>query len=216
VYDGNTNATLSAQDDRLSGDALALNFTAAFADRNVGTAKPVAINSITLSGTDASNYAVPAGATVTGTITQRALATWTATVSGNWSTASSWDALPDGNNVAAVAIPATAGLQVTYDLSSLNLASLSNAATLVVAGGGLKLGALTNTGSLVVANLLRPLLLDLARGGFAGRGPQVLVASGLLVREADEVSESLCRGLGMRETGRSGDGEWAALRLAVS
>lgn len=72
------------------------------------------------------------------------------------------------------------------------------------------------SGSLVVANLLRPLLLDLARGGFAGPGPQVLVASGLLVREADEVSESLCRGLGMRETGRSGDGEWAALRLAVS
>lgn len=77
-------------------------------------------------------------------------------------------------------------------------------------------GAPAPSGDLVVANLLRPLLLGLAGGGFAGPVPQVLVASGLLVREADEVSEALCRGLGLRETGRCAEGDWAALRLALS
>ena len=40
----------------------------------------------------------------------------------------------------------------------------------------------------VAANLLRPLLLAVARDGFAGAPPQVLVASGLLRHEADEVA----------------------------
>src|SRR5439155_15494315 len=40
----------------------------------------------------------------------------------------------------------------------------------------------------VLANLLRPLLLHVARTGFEGERPRVLVASGLLVREADEIA----------------------------
>jgi ribosomal protein L11 methylase PrmA len=44
----------------------------------------------------------------------------------------------------------------------------------------------------------------------------VVIASGLLVREADEVSAALARGLGMQETARSAEGDWAALRLTVS
>jgi hypothetical protein len=164
TYDGTTTATITAQDDRVTGDALTLAFTAAFADRNAGTAKPVAISSITLAGEDASNYTVPSSASAIGTITQRALATWTATASGNWSSAANWDALPDGNNVAAVALPA--GAQVTYDLSGLNLQSLTNAGSLLVSGSGLKLAALTNTGTLTVASALD--LSGLEVGG-AGR-----------------------------------------------
>jgi ribosomal protein L11 methyltransferase len=58
----------------------------------------------------------------------------------------------------------------------------------------------------VVANLTRPLLLDLA----LERRPDVLIASGMLAREADEV----VRGLGMRERRRAVEGDWAAVVLA--
>jgi ribosomal protein L11 methyltransferase len=65
----------------------------------------------------------------------------------------------------------------------------------------------------VVANLLRPLLLHVARKGFAGEPPRVLVASGLLAHEADEVAAAFAdRGLHERE--RRHGGEWAALTLA--
>lgn len=71
-------------------------------------------------------------------------------------------------------------------------------------------------GDLVLANLLAPLLLSLARGGFESPGPRVLVAGGLLAREADRVSEVLGRELGLKEEARLCEGDWTALKLAVS
>jgi len=67
-------------------------------------------------------------------------------------------------------------------------------------------------GSLVVvANLLRPLLLDLARG--MPRVPAHLLAGGLLKDQADEVVEAFGEGLGMRERERRERGEWAVVWL---
>ena len=71
-------------------------------------------------------------------------------------------------------------------------------------------------GDLVLANLLRPLLLALARSGFSGVGPKVLIASGLLRREADEVGNALCDALGMVEQRRIDEGDWSALLLRAS
>lgn len=71
-------------------------------------------------------------------------------------------------------------------------------------------------GTLVLANLLRPLLLELAQAGFDGPVPRVLIASGLLAHEADEVSAALCGRLGMAEAARAGEGDWAALLLRAS
>ena len=65
----------------------------------------------------------------------------------------------------------------------------------------------------VLANLLRPLLLALARTGFAGGAPDALVASGLLAHEADEVAAAFDAGQGLREAARRHAGEWAALLL---
>ncbi|MGH2840960.1 MAG: 50S ribosomal protein L11 methyltransferase, partial [Solirubrobacteraceae bacterium] len=65
----------------------------------------------------------------------------------------------------------------------------------------------------VVANLLRPLLLHVARAGFAGEAPRVLVVSGLLEHEADEVGDALGASLGLRERWRGAAGGWAALTL---
>lgn len=66
----------------------------------------------------------------------------------------------------------------------------------------------------VLANLLRPLLLRIARDGFAGgEVPRTLIASGLLADEADEVAAAFAASMGLRETQRRLGGEWAALLL---
>src|SRR6185295_10479050 len=57
VYDGSTNATVTLSDDRLSGDSLTTSYTqASFADKNVGTSKPVSVTGISFSGSAAGNY----------------------------------------------------------------------------------------------------------------------------------------------------------------
>jgi ribosomal protein L11 methyltransferase len=71
----------------------------------------------------------------------------------------------------------------------------------------------------VLANLLRPLLLDLAGtmatlGGPAVPGYLDLIAGGLLREQADEVALAFAKRLGLRERARRERGEWAALWLA--
>jgi ribosomal protein L11 methyltransferase len=65
--------------------------------------------------------------------------------------------------------------------------------------------------SVVLANLLRPLLLDLADS--MPTAPRRLLASGLLAHEVDEVVEAFGRRLGMGERERRRSGEWAAVWL---
>jgi ribosomal protein L11 methyltransferase len=68
------------------------------------------------------------------------------------------------------------------------------------------------TAPLVLANLLRPLLLCVARAGFAGEPPRTLIASGLLTHEADEIAAAFNRH-GLVEADRRTSAEWAALLL---
>jgi ribosomal protein L11 methyltransferase len=69
-------------------------------------------------------------------------------------------------------------------------------------------------GALVVtANLLRPLLLELAETAIAP--PSHLLASGLLCEQVDEIALAFGRRLGMRERTRRSDGEWAAVWLTA-
>jgi ribosomal protein L11 methyltransferase len=67
----------------------------------------------------------------------------------------------------------------------------------------------------VLANLLRPLLLDYARRlgePAAPAPPRTLIASGLLAHEADEIAAAFAAH-GLREADRRERGEWAALLL---
>ena len=64
----------------------------------------------------------------------------------------------------------------------------------------------------VVANLLRPLLAHIARTGFDGEAPRVLVVGGLLRAEADPIAAAFA-GHGLYERARRESGEWAALTL---
>jgi hypothetical protein len=63
----------------------------------------------------------------------------------------------------------------------------------------------------MVANLLRPLLLDLARGMTCA--PAHLLAGGLLREQVDEVVAAFGERLGMRERERRERGEWAVVWL---
>ena len=82
TYDGTTVATIAGAPvlaGVVSGDAVALAGTAAgaFADANVGTAKPVAISGLSLTGADAGNYSLTAptaAANITGAATVTTLA----------------------------------------------------------------------------------------------------------------------------------------------
>jgi ribosomal protein L11 methyltransferase len=63
--------------------------------------------------------------------------------------------------------------------------------------------------TVLTANLLRPLLLDLARSML--QAPSHLLAGGLLVEEVDEVVEAFARRLDLRERERREQGAWAAV-----
>jgi ribosomal protein L11 methyltransferase len=63
----------------------------------------------------------------------------------------------------------------------------------------------------VLANLLRPLLLDLA--GTMHAVPAHLIASGLLTEQADEIAQTFAERHGLREQARREQGEWVALWL---
>jgi ribosomal protein L11 methyltransferase len=65
----------------------------------------------------------------------------------------------------------------------------------------------------VLANLLRPLLLELANTMPAA--PTHLLASGLLVEEVDEIVDAFSGRLGLRERERRAGGEWAAVWLSA-
>jgi ribosomal protein L11 methyltransferase len=63
----------------------------------------------------------------------------------------------------------------------------------------------------IAANLLAPLLLDVAAS--MDLPPRLLIASGLLLDQADEIVHAFAARHGLRERDRREQGEWAALLL---
>jgi ribosomal protein L11 methyltransferase len=63
----------------------------------------------------------------------------------------------------------------------------------------------------IAANLLAPLLLDLAAS--MALPPRLLIASGLLLDQADEIVHAFAARHGLRERDRREQGEWVALLL---
>ncbi|MGV8867865.1 MAG: YDG domain-containing protein, partial [Janthinobacterium svalbardensis] len=95
VYDGNTSASLTITDNRIANDVLTATASGAFADKNAGANKVVAVQNASLSGTDAANYVLASttGAT-SASITQRELALGFAAAGKTY----------DGNTAATLAI----------------------------------------------------------------------------------------------------------------
>ena len=102
-----------------------------------------------------------------------------------------------------------ASVLATFDNAEVNGVSL------LVAHGDLLRDGPAPCAPTVVANLMRPLLLHIAARGFQrGELPRVLVVSGLLAHEADEVAAAFGH-LGLRERERRHGGDWAALTLVA-
>jgi ribosomal protein L11 methyltransferase len=105
---------------------------------------------------------------------------------------------------------------VDHELESVRATAenaTANGVTVAVERFDLIRGGPAPTAPLVLANLLRPLLLCVARAGFAaGEAPRTLIASGLLTHEADEIAAAF-EPHGLRETDRATSAEWAALTL---
>ena len=113
VYDGNTNATVTLNDDRVGGDDLTLDYTSAsFASPNVGNGILVSVSGINISsGADAGNYNLVNNSTTTNADITPAGQTITVTTSAPASAAngSSFD----------VAATASSGLPVTITVSGV-------------------------------------------------------------------------------------------------
>jgi ribosomal protein L11 methyltransferase len=106
-------------------------------------------------------------------------------------------------------------LGVDHEAESV-AATEANAAANGVAVGAERFDLLRDgpapTAPTIAANLLRPLLLAVARAGFAGEPPRTLIASGLLRHEADEVAAAFAPH-GFVERDRRETAGWAALLL---
>ena len=102
VYDGTTTATVTLSDNRVAGDILTDSYTSAsYADKNVGTGKPVNVSRISISGTDAGNYTLLNTTTTTTADITKAPLTITAQTNTK---------IYDGN-VSAAAVPTVSGLK---------------------------------------------------------------------------------------------------------
>jgi len=75
IYDATTNATITLTDNRVSGDALTDSYaSAAFTNKNVGTAILINVYSLSIAGIDSANYALTAtNTTATANITKATL-----------------------------------------------------------------------------------------------------------------------------------------------
>ena len=193
AYDGTTAVAVSAGDDRVAGDVLSVGFSAAFADKNVGTGKTVDVSSLALSGADASNYSLAStSATATGSITRLASVTWVGGASGNWFDPANWTggAVPDLSNVGHVDIPA--GVEVIFGLAPVATAQAGTVDLLSIGAGGsldIRGGVLNVSGNSALARIIQSggtatFGADLALSAFAQTGGQFIVGRDLTVSAA--------------------------------
>lgn len=124
----------------------------------------------------------------------------------------------DRLSVEAIATNAAANA-IAGNLARAHTVAAANTNTNAAVGGDPVQGRLFDLRSqhlpeghpVVLANLLRPLLLDLVHA--FPRPPVHLIASGLLREEADGIAAVYADRLGLRERERRERGEWAALWL---
>ncbi|MBI4985020.1 MAG: hypothetical protein HZC24_06680 [Rhodocyclales bacterium] len=150
------------------GDTVGASGMVVFSDSaNVGDNKPLAATDIVLTGAKAGNYLLSsAAATGSGSIGARPTVAWLGGV-GYWSDASKWEsgALPDGNNVLAVTIPA--GSEVTFDGASAanGFAGYANLNSLTSLGG-----IRITSGTLAIVQSLTTANYDQTGGTLSGNG----------------------------------------------
>ena len=179
VYDGTTADAVTVAVTALPGDTLtAASTTASVSDKNVGTAKPVSVSGITLSGASAANYTVNPTAATTANITP---ATLIIDATGN-------NKAYDGTTTATVGLTdnRVAGDVLTTSYTSANFtnAAVGNSKLVNVSGIG---ATGTDAGNYVLSNTTATTTANItafATGGTTTVTPADIVivstASGLL------------------------------------
>ena len=163
-YDGTTNATVTLSDTPLGTDSITPIYTSAgFADKNVGTGKPVSVSGISLTGTDAGNYAPNTTATTSANITAITLTV----------TASGVNKIYDGTANATVTLSDNKlpGDSVTDNYTSASFADKNVNTGIAVAVSGISISgpdagnyALANTTASTAANITAASLTVTAAG----------------------------------------------------
>ncbi len=111
TYDGNANATVTFNDNRVAGDLLDISAGASFGDKLAADGKTVTVTGITLGGNDAANYTLAADSgSTSANIAKRVL---TATATGA-------NKIYDGNDLASVTLGDN---RVTGDILSVSATS---------------------------------------------------------------------------------------------
>jgi hypothetical protein len=150
IYDGNKSATVSVADNRVPGDNLTESYSsAAFADKNVGSARLVTINGIALSGSDAGNYSFNTTTTTTADISPALLAITANDANKTYGQTVSFS----GKEFTAV------GLTSSDTVDTVSLSSDGAAATTPVADSPytILIGAATGSG---LANTMQVTIMD--------------------------------------------------------
>jgi gliding motility-associated-like protein len=130
VYDGNTTATATLTDSRITGDVFTVEKTeATFNNKNIGTGKVVTVSGISLTGTDAGNYTLTSTtATGTASITVKSLII----------TATALDKVYDGNTNASATLTDNKfsgdDLTVNKTGASFNNKNAGSSKTVTIAG----------------------------------------------------------------------------------
>ncbi|WP_233885688.1 YDG domain-containing protein [Paraburkholderia flagellata] len=163
VYDATTNATLSGATlaGVFAGDNVTLgnDTTGTFADKNVGTSKPVTAATMTISGTDAGNYVLTQPTGLTGDITARPIVV----------SATAQNKTYDGTTAATATIGSNgvlAGDTVSFGFGGANFATPNAGNGIVVTVNGITASGADATNytynavALTAANIL-PVVLNL-------------------------------------------------------
>jgi hypothetical protein len=177
VYNGDTGASITLQDNRVAGDTLALAATSAtFADKNAGVDKAVTASGLSLSGSDAANYQLSASTVATTATIAPAPATVTAA-----SLAKVY-----GETLSFTGSEfSVAGLVAGETIAGVTLASAGAAATAGVAGSPYAVTASgASGGSFSPGNYV----LSYQAGQLAVSPRPLTVASRSLMRYADEAN----------------------------
>ncbi len=139
VYDGNLTAPVTYFDNRVVGDVLTVTVTgtATFANKNVGTAKPVGVTDIAISGIDSTNYVL--GNTTTSTtadITVRPITVTAVTDSKGFDGTTASAKRPDDHHGQLSRPATTATWTQTFDSTNVGTGKVLTPAGTVVDGNG--------------------------------------------------------------------------------
>jgi hypothetical protein len=135
-YDGTMDASVTLSDDRVAGDVLTIGYAAAsFANKNVGTAKPISVSGISVTGTAAGNYTFNTTASASADIIARPITVAAIAISRIYDATTASSGVPTISS-GTLASGDTLSFAQTYDNKNVGTAKTLTPAGVVNDGNG--------------------------------------------------------------------------------